>query len=395
MKKKWFKIAVIGATIGITSGQASAIDLSGLASVIGIGDGLSAALCPLTPNAADPSAPGTPEAGNFFCQLKNWTSVANSAKDTYEKTQKIVDGLTPWKLATIGATIVSQPNGFQKVTEAFDKIKNSKDPKAAAAAAGEASTLLENLASGKLRTEKTDIEQKVEAIQKTIEGIQNPKSGGNPLITASAALAAFKATPSGQNLVAAGKSYGTAITETKSILAGLAAENGKAEIANQTFIKSGALVAEETSVNGENAAKSVKTAGEAEKKWIQASNNAVSTRAAIQVTNQILANAMTLQSDQFANLTSILQKQATLEAMTMQQMGTMISSELNKANQENASAEANLDEIIRNSQVSSELFASQLAGALEELPKTETSVSTTPVVISSSTLPTPTTVPTL
>jgi hypothetical protein len=372
MKKKWLKIMVIGASIGLTSSHAGAIDLASLGSAIGIGDGLASALCPTTPNAADPTAAGTPEAGNFFCQLQQWTTVANNAKETYEKTQKIVNGLTGWQYATIAATIATQPGGLKKVTDAFGKITNAGSTKDAVAAAGDASTLLENLSKGKTATDKTDIEKKVEQIQKDIAKYQTIISGASTATSAlSGGLPANQA--SAQKVKDAATAYGTVFTVAKAAINGTTVDTAKQITANTTVVTVAEKVATtEIEVNGDNSAKNMTNAAKIAATRIKESNNAVSTRAAIQVTNKLLADALTLQADQSANLTSTLQKQASLQAMTVQQMGTMISTQLNKINQEQSDASTKLDEIQTTANLSFTLLQAQLTKAVQDLPTTST-----------------------
>ncbi len=384
MKKKWLKIMVIGVGIGLTSSHAGAIDLGELGSAIGIGDGLASALCPTTPNATDPTAAGTPEAGNFFCQLQQWTTVANNAKETYEKTQKIVNGLTGWQYATIAATIATQPGGLQKVTDAFGKITNAGSTKDAVAAAGEASTLLENLSKGKTLTEKSDIEKKVDQIQKDIAKYQTIISGAS---TATTNLpGAFSGNSnSTQKINDAVTAYGKVFQTANAVVNGSNADTGKQIIANTTTVAvAGQVATTEIEKNGDNSAKNMTNAAKIAATRIKESNNAVSTRAAIQVTNKLLADALTLQADQSANLTSTLQKQASLQAMTVQQMGTMISTQLNKINQEQADASAKLDEIQTTADISFTLLQAQLTKAVKDLPTTSTvnnpSVPTNPVL---------------
>jgi hypothetical protein len=299
MKKKWLKLVVVGATIGITSGQASALDLFGLLT------GLSNAACVKT----DPNS--------FACQLKGWTETANKAKTAYEKIQSVVNGSTE-DLAIIGATLAFQPDSMKTLTEQFNKIGQSGTVDKTVEAAQTLGTTLENMKKGSIAGIVSDSDKKLQELEKKIKDLEK---GIIPDFTMPNGIIEAQNTAN-EFTVAADQ-----ITGSINIAANTA--TSQKVVRNEAITKTAAVLSQEDfDVIIENAATQTETAVDIATARITESDNAVSTRAAIQITNKILADAMTLQADQQANLIDALQKNVKVQAFTVQQLSTLVNDQL-------------------------------------------------------------------
>jgi hypothetical protein len=299
MKKKWLKIAVIGATIGIMSGQASA------AGIFDLLTGLANAGCVKdNPNS-------------FGCQFKGWVKVGTDAKTAYEKVQGVING-SPEDLAIIGATLFFQPDSMKTLTEQFNKIGQSGTIEKTVEAAQTLGTTLDNMKKGSIEGIVSESDKKLKELENKIKDLEKGIIPNfklpNGIIEAQNNANEFT--------VASGN-------VTDAIVVATNTATSKKVVQNETITQAAQVYS-----NGDfdiiigNAATQTETAADIATARIEESDNAVSTRAAIQITNKILADAMTLQADQQANLIDALQKSVKVQASTVLQLSTLVNDKL-------------------------------------------------------------------
>jgi hypothetical protein len=335
MKKKWLKIIVIGASIGLTSSHASAIDLSGAGNILDFLTSGLGLLCGESPvagpvNPLNPTEATTAKnTGSFLCDASKIFDSANKAATTYKEFQEKINGATTADLLKAGMVFALSPQARAEMGAKISAVTTAKGVDGVSTAVGDVRTQIEAAFKGKTTKDKDVVQDELARLRTAVFGGKSPASPSSGV--------------TGAQTQAVNKTLQTVGTVNNS-----ANDLNNAQIAQQQEVKTGIMgtvaaanqlaTTEFTNDNTKTAKDNQTQTLTASKKLLQESDQAVSTRATIQVTNKLLANIMLAQSNQSANTISALQKLATVSAMTAQQLGTSAQALSLKNDQDLASA---------------------------------------------------------
>ncbi len=382
MKKKWLKIIVIGASISLTSSSASAIDLSGLGSILDFATSGLGLLCGESPiagpvNPLNPTEATTAKnTGSFLCDASKIFDSANKAATTYKEFQNKINGATTADLLKAGMVFALSPQARTELGAKIGAITTANGVDGVSTAVDDVRTQIEAAFKGKTTKDKDVVQDELARLRTAVFGGKLPGSASSSVTAAQA----------------------QATNKTLQTVAGVNnSSNGlnNAQVAQQQEVKTGIMgtvaaanqlaTTEFTNDNTKTAKDNQTQTLTASKKLLQESDQAVSTRATIQVTNKLLGNIMLAQSNQSANLISALQKLATASAMTVQQLGTASQALSLKNDQDLASAGQIQPQVNQLAATAIELNNGQLAAFANLLKPESTTGGGIPVVQTSST----------
>jgi hypothetical protein len=388
MKKKWLKIMVIGASIGLTSSHAGAIDLSGVGSLLDFATSGLGLLCGDSPiagpvNPLNPTEATTAKnTGSFLCDASKIFDSANKAATTYKEFQNKINGATTADLLKAGMVFALSPQARAELGAKIGAITTANGVDGVSTAVDDVRTQIEAAFKGKTTKDKDVVQEELTRLRTAVFGGKSPLNTG----TGSSGV-------TGAQTQAINKTLQTVAGVNNSSNGFINAKTAQQQALNTNIM--GTVAAANQLATTEFTNDNTKTAKDnqtqtltASKKLLQESDQAVSTRATIQVTNKLLANIMLAQSNQSANLISALQKLATASAMTAQQLGTSAQALSLKSDQDLASAEQIQTEVTRMAETAVELNNQQLKGFIGLLdPKSTTTTGTggTGIVQTSST----------
>lgn len=335
MKKKWLKIMVIGASIGLTSSHASAIDLSGVGSLLDFATSGLGLLCGESPiagpvNPLNPTEATTAKnTGSFLCDASKIFDSANKAATTYKEFQEKINGATTADLLKAGMVFALSPAARTEMGAKISAVTTAKGVDGVATAVDDVRTQMEAAFKGKTTKDKDLVQEELARLRKEVFGGKSSTSPSNGVTVAQA-----------QVLNKTLQTVGTVNNSANNLNNAQVAQSNESKtgIMGTTAAVTQLATTEYTNDNTKTAKDNQTQTLTASKKMLQESDQAVSTRATIQVTNKLLANIMLAQSNQSANLISALQKLATASAMTVQQLGTSAQALSLKNDQDLASA---------------------------------------------------------
>lgn len=384
MKRKWLKIMVIGASIGLTSSQAGAIDLSGVGSLLDFATSGLGLLCGESPiagpvNPLNPTEATTAKnTGSFLCDASKIFDSANKAATTYKEFQEKINGATTADLLKAGMVFALSPTARTEMATKIGAVTTAKGVDGVATAVNDVRTQMEAAFKGKTTKDKDLVQEELARLRKEVFGGKSSTSPSNGTTVAQAQVL-------NKTLQTVGTVNNNANDLNNAQVA--QANESKTGIMGTTAAITQLATTEYTNDNTKTAKDNQTQTLTASKKMLQESDQAVSTRATIQVTNKLLANIMLAQSNQSANLISALQKLATASAMTVQQLGTSAQALTLKNDQDLASAGQIQPEVNQMAATAIELNNGQLKAfeALLSSKSTTTGSGGTPIVEISST----------
>jgi hypothetical protein len=378
MKKKLFKLIVIGASIGLASGQASAIDLSGLTNITNITGALSEFACPKVADPASDSGGLIPDASNTFCTIASIGQKVSEFSKKYDEFNTKLNSINTGDLLRSVAVLATNPKTREDLMTKLGKIGSAEGIKGVGDAATEAIGDLDKVLQGKAGEIKI---KAVEDAQEKINAWTTKLPGGGFTFS----IPGFTQAQSDKVGKQVSSNLGTAAEVQGTVESIVNNKTSKEYVANMTVVNAAKEQAStEMTKSFEQAANNVKAVAQIAKTRKTEVDQAVSTRAAIQVTTKLIADAMVMQSEQSATLIGALQKQAMVGAMTAQQLGTLVTQEIQKSQQAFADSNQKLAEAQEEGMTKVSLMVAQLEAAKKELPGYVEPVATPSPVVSSS-----------
>lgn len=310
MNKKLLRVFGVMATVGVISSQAYAIDLSGVGGLLDLATSGLGLLCGESPvsgpvNPLNPTEATTiKNTGSFLCDASKIFDTANKAATSYKEFQNKINGATTTDFLKAGMVFALNPKAREDMTAKVGSIFSANGVDGVSTAVDGVRTEIESAFKGKSSKDRDLVQEELQRLRTAVFGGTTITKGQAQVLDKTVSAV------TGVNINSSGlvNAQNAQLAEQKVNALGTSTVSGK--VATDGF-------KENTETSRDNQSQSLN----ASKKMLQESDQAVSTRATIQVTNKLLANIMLAQSNQSANLISALQKLSTQSALTAQQMG--------------------------------------------------------------------------